>query len=117
MGTICNSAAHPVILSKRKLQILIFAVNFKKTASFLHLWLGLLSGLVVFISLTAASVFVWQEELTNWYYHDSIYVKATGGQKKPISELLNAARRVVKDGPVGYVNISIDPIKAYVFAA
>jgi len=92
-------------------------VNFKKTASFSHLWLGLLSGLVVFISLTAASVFVWQEELTNWYYHDAVYVKAVGGHKKPVSELLNAARRVVKDGPVGYVSISNDPRKAYVFSA
>ncbi len=35
----------------------------KKILGKIHLWLGLTAGLVVFISLTAAAVFVWEK---NW---------------------------------------------------
>ena len=65
----------------------------KKVLGWLHLWLGLISGTVIVTSMLAASVFTWEEELTNWWYADLVYHNNPGNIHKPASELLEAVRK------------------------
>lgn len=64
----------------------------KKVAGVLHLWLGMAAGLVVFVSMLAAAVFAWEEELTDWYYHDQLYVKEVQAKPLPYHYILDAAK-------------------------
>jgi len=87
----------------------------KKIASWLHLWLGLVSGLVVFVSLAAAAVFVWQEEWTNILHHDQVFVPAIGKKELPVDSLLAKARKAEPGREITYVSWPRDPRKAVVF--
>lgn len=87
----------------------------KKIAGKLHLWLGLASGLVVFISLFGAAVFVWQTELTNWLHRDLVYVSAIGRQELPVDILIRSAKRVEPGRDITYVARERDPRKSVVF--
>lgn len=62
----------------------------KKILGWIHLWLGLISGIIVFISMLGASVFVWEEELTNWYYSDLVYCNRIGEEPLLPSQLYAA---------------------------
>ena len=57
----------------------------KKILGWLHLWLGLVSGTVIVISMLAASVFTWEEELTNWWYADLVFHNEPGNSYLPTS--------------------------------
>ncbi|RKR81959.1 putative iron-regulated membrane protein [Mucilaginibacter gracilis] len=87
----------------------------KKIAGKLHLWLGLASGLVVFISLFGAAVFVWQTELTNWLHRDMVYVPAIGRQELPMDILIRSAKLVEPGRDITYVARARDPHKSVVF--
>lgn len=89
----------------------------KKLASWVHLWLGLTSGLVVFISLTAAAIFVWEQELTGWLHPDAVYVSAVKPNRLPFHILLHSAQNAVKPATLSRVEIENDPAKAYAFYA
>ncbi|MBQ49454.1 MAG: hypothetical protein CMP10_18895 [Zetaproteobacteria bacterium] len=45
-------------------------MNFKKYLQTIHLWLGLGSGLIVFVICVAASLFVFEKELESFFYAD-----------------------------------------------
>lgn len=88
---------------------------FKKIAAWLHLWLGLASGLVVFISLFAAAVFVWQEEWTNFFHRDKVFVPSIGKTELSVDSLLINAKKAEPGREITYVARSRDPRKAVVF--
>lgn len=85
----------------------------KKIFGKIHLWLGLIAGLVVFVSLTAAALFVWDEELTDWYHKDKRFVQAVKAERLPFHILLENARKAARDNRVTYVTISREPSRAY----
>lgn len=87
----------------------------KKIFGKIHLWLGLIAGLVVFVSLTAAALFVWDEELTDWYHKDKRFVQAVKAERLPFHILLENARKAARDNRVTYVTISREPSRAYAF--
>ena len=87
----------------------------KKIIAWLHLWLGLVSGLVVLISLTAASLFVWQEEWTNIWHRDKVFVPAIGKNELSVDSLLVNAQKAEPGREVSYVARPQDPRKAVVF--
>ena len=76
-------------MSKRK-QKRGFRYHSKKVIGWLHLWLGLVAGIVVLISMLGAAVFVWEKELTNWYYSDLVYTKDVKTTTLPPSKLFAA---------------------------
>ncbi len=90
---------------------------FRKITGKIHLWLGMVAGLVVFTSMSSAAIFIWEEELRNWYYADLVYVKPQQQRIKPISELLNQAQQVIPDEKIGDLGISHRPDKAYTFTS
>ena len=47
--------------------------SFKKGIRKLHLWLGLSTGLIVFIISITGAIYVFQEEITNYLRKDAIY--------------------------------------------
>ena len=91
-------------------------MKIKKIVNKIHLWLGFAAGLVVVISMTAAAIFVWDEELTDWYYADYVFVEA-GGKALPVSELLAVARQALPGKKIYSSEIRNDPGRAYAFTA
>lgn len=88
---------------------------FKKIAARLHLWLGLTAGLVVLISLLAAAVFVWEEELTEWYHHEKLFVKEVKAARLPFHQLLQMARGASIDSSITFVRMENDPRRTIAF--
>jgi uncharacterized iron-regulated membrane protein len=87
----------------------------KKLAGKLHLWLGFAAGLIVLVSLLAAALFVWEEELNEWYHHDKIFVKEVKQQRLPFATLLANAQKISSNNTVTFVNLDNDPEKSVVF--
>ena len=91
-------------------------MTFKKLVGQIHLWLGFLAGLVVVISMTAAAIFVWEEELTDWYFADYVFVEEQATQQ-PMAALFASARKALPNKEVYGVEVFNDPERAYVFNA
>ncbi|MCP2028515.1 putative iron-regulated membrane protein [Flavobacterium sp. HSC-32F16] len=87
----------------------------RKILNKIHLWLGLTSGLVVFISMLAASIFVWDEELTAWYHNDKIFVTEIKNTVLPLDSLTAVIRQ--KYPSADYAIINKNPGKSYVFTS
>ncbi len=87
----------------------------KKAFRKIHLWLGFIAGLVVFISLVAAAIFVWDKELNEWYHHDKLFVKEVKDHRLPFDTLLAAARQASFNHTVTSVNIDRDPARTFMF--
>ncbi|MEM6359784.1 MAG: PepSY-associated TM helix domain-containing protein [Bacteroidota bacterium] len=85
----------------------------KKIVGFLHLWAGLLSGLIICISMMGASIFVWQEELTNWYYSDIIYCQEKGEHTLPVSELHRRVTNAYPGKEFNFLFVENDPDRNY----
>jgi uncharacterized iron-regulated membrane protein len=65
----------------------------KAVLLFLHRWLGIISGLVVFIVSITGCIFVFEEELFRVFHHDIVYVKP-GEQLVDINELKRQHKQV-----------------------
>lgn len=88
----------------------------KKAIGKIHLWLGLSAGAVIIVSMLAAAVFVWERELTDWYYRKKVFVSEAKATPLPIPQLLEAARKAFPDRPLTSIHISRDPGRSYYFA-
>jgi uncharacterized iron-regulated membrane protein len=86
----------------------------RKIVGKIHLWLGLTSGLIVFISILPASIFVWDKELTNWWYSDLVYVEPKQ-EKIPLSELYQIAKNKFPKQDLLWMDIENNPNKSIVF--
>jgi len=58
--------------------------TFKKNIGFLHLWLGLLSGLIVFIVSLTGSILVFEDEIDSFINPEFYKVSAIGTKKLPV---------------------------------
>jgi uncharacterized iron-regulated membrane protein len=60
----------------------------------IHLWLGLASGLVVFIISMTGCIYVFEDELKAWIYRDrETIIAPENGTKMPLTALLSAAQQ------------------------
>ena len=91
-------------------------ISTKKIMVQIHLWLGLVSGLVIFVSMTSAAIFVWDEELTNWYHADKVFVPEVKSQTVPFDQIRETALSAANGYPVEFVRVNRDPGYAYVFS-
>ena len=89
-------------------------MKIKKIVNKIHLWLGFTSGLVVVISMTAAAIFVWEEELTDWYYADYVFVEARK-EVLPVSELFATVQQSFPGKKIYIAKIPKDTDRAYTF--
>ena len=112
-----------VILSKIQLTVGYLAnrrfplvMTIKKTAAIIHLWLGLLTGLIVIASFLPAALFVWEAELTDLYYSKYIFTDQTAERPQSLSLLLQKAQEnLPSDQKIETVEISPDADRAYAF--
>jgi uncharacterized iron-regulated membrane protein len=74
----------------------------------------LAAGLVVFVSMLAAAVFVWDHELTDWYYNEFIFIKPEQATM-PLATLFEQAQTASRHRVVD-VDIAADPRRAWVFS-
>lgn len=76
-------------------------MTFKKLILKIHLWLGLGSGLIIFILGITGCIYVFDEELRPIFYHNSYYADEIKAEKKPLSSLLAIAQNAIgKDKPI-----------------
>lgn len=89
----------------------------KKVIGQVHLWLGLTSGLVVFIISVTGCVYVFEEELKAWAYTDrEEIVAAENAVKKPLSQLLAIAQQEVgKEHPIQNIEVPVAGNQTYSF--
>ncbi|NVO32290.1 PepSY-associated TM helix domain-containing protein [Hymenobacter lapidiphilus] len=90
--------------------------GFKYWAGRLHLWLGLALGAVALLSYLPAALYAWEPELTDWYYHDLVFVPEVGTRPRSATELLAAAKAAVPAGHVvSALELTPGAARAYIF--
>jgi uncharacterized iron-regulated membrane protein len=83
----------------------------------LHLWLGLISGLVVFIVSITGCLFVFQQEITEGW-HKKWYFVTPQPHTLPVSQLLQKAQTALgPDEPIGNIVIYRKPDRTWEFMA
>lgn len=60
-------------------------MDFKGIILFLHRWLGLITGLVVLILSITGCLFVFQQEISEWAYHDTFYANEVPEDQQHLS--------------------------------
>lgn len=89
--------------------------RFRRVSDWLHLWLGLFSGLIVFIVATTGCIFAFQVEITEAIYHDEMFVAPPlKAQPLPITQLQKEAEKAL-GVKVGFAEAYQSPERAWVF--
>lgn len=93
--------------------------RFRRVSDWLHLWLGLFSGLIVFIVATTGCIYAFQVEITEWIYHDEMFVTPPKNpQTLPLSELQKNAETALGNGiKVGFIETYKSPERAWIFGS
>ncbi|MCX2679285.1 PepSY-associated TM helix domain-containing protein [Galbibacter sp. EGI 63066] len=82
----------------------------------LHLWLGLASGLVVFILGITGCIYVFEEELKHAFYREWYDVAPQQNEPLQLEQLLPIAQEALgKDRPVKVINVPAESNKSYRF--
>nr|WP_315420643.1 PepSY-associated TM helix domain-containing protein [uncultured Pedobacter sp.] len=90
--------------------------KFKKIAAFIHLWLGLISGVIITIVAFTGCIYVFEEELFNFFHQDIVYTKAAG-KPLPLYILEEKAQKALPvDEKFNRVEVKSDQY-AYIFSA
>ena len=91
---------------------------FKKAISWLHLWLGLISGLVIVIISITGCLFVFQKEFSELKYKNVFFIPARKTVTLPLHQLQEIAQHALgKNQPVNYITVWKDPKRAWEFMA
>lgn len=67
-------------------------MNLKKLVRRIHLWLGLLSGIIVFILGITGCIYAFIDEIKPLVYADRYFVSPNGKERLPVSQLLRSAQ-------------------------
>ena len=94
-------------------------MTFKKVIGQIHLWLGLLSGLVVFVLGVTGCIWAFEEEISDWVYR-GYYFNEQNDNKGPM--LLSETFELVKDSigsekDVTFIKVPNDTSRSYIFLA
>ncbi len=86
--------------------------------AWLHLWLGLLTGLVVFVVSITGCLYVFIDELKALVYHERLYVQPQQAAFKPVSEMLgNVQEALGPDYAVSRCDFQPTRDRSWVFRA
>ena len=92
-------------------------MTIKKIIGQVHLWLGLVSGLVVFILGVTGCIYCFEQELQNWWNADKLYVSAQK-QPLPLDNLHAIAQaQLGKEKPITRIVTPVDKQGSYQFIA
>jgi uncharacterized iron-regulated membrane protein len=91
---------------------------FKKFAGWLHLWLGLASGIVVVVLGITGCLYAFERELKDVFHRDRLYIEPQAGPVLPLTQLLAIARKELGDEkPIVRIEIPREPGRSYIFRA
>ncbi|HTN37774.1 MAG TPA: PepSY-associated TM helix domain-containing protein [Arachidicoccus sp.] len=89
-----------------------------RAITWLHLWLGLVSGIIVLIVSITGCLFSFQEEITNWVHKDELFVQPPSAQTAalPLSTLTEKAKTALGiQRPITYINTYADRNRSWEF--
>ncbi len=90
----------------------------KKLVGLLHLWLGLASGLVVFILGVTGCIYVFEDEIKNIVYQERLFIKPENKARLPVSTLLHKAQQQIGTAyPLTIIEVPNNPSATYRFYA
>lgn len=90
----------------------------KKLVGKLHLWLGLASGLVVFIVSITGCLYAFIDEIRPVVYHDRLVVQLTGKPPLPVSQLRRIAQQALGvQYPISRLDLAGAPDRSWAFGA
>ncbi len=91
--------------------------RFRKISYWLHLWLGIGAGLIVFIVATTGCIYVFQQEINELIHHDELLITPPDNARTlPISQLkLIAEKALGKGKTIGFISAYKNPEKAWEF--
>lgn len=94
-------------------------MTLKKLIAQIHLWLGLISGLVVFVLGISGAIYVFSDEIKDIVYKDRRYVIALPKTEKlSLDTLLSTARESLgQEHKITRAELSQDPERTYMFRA
>jgi uncharacterized iron-regulated membrane protein len=91
---------------------------FKRFMGWLHLWLGLGSGLVIVIISITGCLFVFQKEFSDLKYKNVFFIPARDTATIPLPKLQEIAQQALgKDQPINYITTWKDPGRTWEFMA
>ncbi|MFW6290304.1 MAG: PepSY-associated TM helix domain-containing protein [Mariniphaga sp.] len=91
---------------------------FKTTIIKIHQWLGLSSGLLVFLISISGAMYAFKDEIYNAVYAQDMHVSEPSGSRLPLDSLMNIVQTDLgNEHPVNYVNAYKDPDRAWRFKA
>jgi uncharacterized iron-regulated membrane protein len=93
---------------------------FKRIAGWIHLWLGLVTGLIVVVIAVTGCLFVFQQEISDLRYRNVIFIPAQEKEAKPLplARLQEIAQaRLGAQQPVNDITAWKDPGRAWEFMA
>ncbi|WP_031528790.1 PepSY-associated TM helix domain-containing protein [Dyadobacter crusticola] len=89
---------------------------FKKIASQLHLWLGIISGLVVFVVALTGCILVFEDELEPVLYPDFHVVEANTGERKlPLDHLESIIKYKFPEKKIQWITIEPEADRTIIF--
>lgn len=84
---------------------------------YVHLWLGLASGLVVMVVCLTGAILVFEKEIDEWVNHKLYFTEAQQGQRLPLDSLLANARAYDKSIKVSNIVLeTADPGRNILFS-
>ncbi len=93
-------------------------LQFKKTVMKIHRWLGLTSGLLVFLISISGVIYTFHEEIFNALHAESIYINPSEKQALPLDSLFHIVQAELgEEHPITYVNAYVDEDLAWRFKA
>jgi uncharacterized iron-regulated membrane protein len=91
-------------------------MKLKKVVGFLHLWLGLVSGLFVFLIAVSGCLYVFVDELKPIVYRERLFITPENKEKLPLNQLLSIAQTTLgKDKIITRVEINNAPDRSVTF--
>lgn len=93
-------------------------ISFKKIIFKIHLWLGVISGLLVFLVSISGAMYAFKDEIFNAIYKEYMHVDDIGKHTIPLDSLRDVVQTELGDEyPISYVNTYNAPNKAWLFKA
>lgn len=84
----------------------------KKFLQKIHLIVGLISGIVIFIVATTGCITAFDEELRNYFYSDLFEVKNAGSTQKNLDELIELAKKENPEEKIKGLRVKLDPTQS-----
>lgn len=93
-------------------------MNLRQIISWLHLYLGLASGLIVFIVAITGCIYVFQRDIYEFVNHDKVFIQHVENHKQvPLIELKKTAESAIKGKKITFITTYTEPNRTWEFVS